>query len=209
MYYPINVDIRGKDCLVVGGGPIAERKAESLLLAGGKVRLVSPEVTETIEQWANEGKIALSKRPFAPEDLSGSFLVIGATNDKSVQDQVYQLCQKQNILVNIVDVPSRCNFIFPAVIRRGDFTLAISTNGASPGFSKKMRRQLESQFGEEYGVFLDWMGKARSQVLGKLPIEEERKKAFQSLIDSPVLELLQQGKEKEARETFDQILTKV
>jgi len=206
MYYPINVDIREKDCLVVGGGQIASRKAESLLNAGGKVRLVSPKVTDEIEQWASVGKIQLALRPFEPADLEGCFLVIGATNVPAVHDAIYQLCHEKNILVNIVDVPNRCNFIFPAVIRRGNFMLAISTNGASPGFSKKIRRELEVEFGEEYGTFLNWMSDARNSVIEKISVEADRKKVFESLIYSQVFDLLKEGKKDEAREEFDRIL---
>lgn len=206
MYYPVCIDLRGKNCLVVGGGEVAERKAGALLAAGGKVRVVSPEVTPALAQWAAAEKIELRRRPFRPEDIEGIFLAIAATDHSPLHEKIYRLCAKKNILLNVVDEPARCNFIVPSVVRRGKLLLAISTNGASPGLSKKIRRKLETIFGDEYAVFLEWMEAARPKLVKKLSTQKERKAAFEELIESPVMDLLAKGQKEEAGKRFQGIV---
>lgn len=208
MYYPICVNLKGKNCLVVGGGEVAERKVESLLQAGGSVRLVSPEVTPAISQWARQGKIKWVRRAFQPTDFKGVFLAVAATDNPPLHNRIFQICQKKNILLNVVDVPARCNFIVPAVVRRGSLMLAVSTNGASPGLSKKIRQKLEKVFGEEYSIFLRWMEEARPKLVKRIPTQQGRKKLFERLIDSPVLKLLAQGQRKQAKKVFKTICSK-
>lgn len=208
MYYPICVDLKGKLCLVVGGGEVAERKVASLLQAGGGVRVVSPAATAAIAKWGRAGKLRLEKRKFRPADLDGSFLVVGATDDPRLHRKIFELCRRKNILVNIVDKPALCSFTVPAVVRRGRLLVAISTDGASPGLAKKIRSKLEKVFGAEYAVFLDWMERARAGVVKRLPSQRERKAIFKKLVGSRVLSLLSTGKKQQARSLFRQIVGK-
>ncbi len=201
MYLPINVDIREKKCLVVGGGNVAERKIHSLLQAGACLRVVSPEVTKTIQAWANQKKLDLKKALFKEADVaSDTFLVIGATDDPKLQKKIAWLCLEQNRLVNIVDQPKLCNFTLPAVVKRGKLNIAISTDGASPALSRRLRQQLEKQFGEEYAVLLDWLGNARKK--------KPQKSVFEKILDSDVLNLLKQGKKSSAEKLFKDLVLK-
>ena len=205
MHYPICVNLRGKLCLVVGAGEIAERKVESLLAADGRVKVVSPEATPAVEAWGREGKIAIEKRLFQPSDLTGVFMVFAATDDRKLHEKIFRLCEEKNILLNVVDVPDLCNFIMPSVLRRGELMVAVSTNGASPALSKKVRRELEKLFGDEYELFLEWMKEARTAILKEVPEQKKRQAIFQGLVDSPVLELLKSGKNSEAEKIFKEI----
>lgn len=206
MYYPINVDLREKECLVAGGGNVAERKVKSLREAGGNVSVISPEATPQIKEWALNGDIRWEQRAFETGDLDGVFLVIGATDSGPVHETIYRECQKKSILVNIVDEPAKCNFTVPSLFRRGNLSIAVSTNGASPAVSKRIRTQLEKIYGEETALFLEWMGEARKKVLNECDGPAERKKIFDSLADSQVLELLQRGETNKAKEVFSAML---
>src|SRR6185436_6151151 len=130
-YYPAFLDLRGRKCLVVGGGAIAERKAESLLECGARVRVVTREATSGLTELARSGSIELDLRGFASEDLSGVFLVIAATDDPAVQARIGGEAKERDLLVNVVDDPANCTFIVPAVARRGELSIAISTGGRS------------------------------------------------------------------------------
>lgn len=207
MYFPINVDLREKDCLVVGGGSVARRKVLSLLQAGANVSVVSPQVSSQIQALADQGNLKLKKALFEEQDVSPStFLVIGATDQPEVQREIAKLCRAQDKLVNIVDQPEEGNFTVPSKIQRGRLTLTISTEGASPGLSRRIRQKLESQFGHEYAILLDWLAGARKELINTLESEEERKQVFDALLDSSILDLLKQNKEAEAKKMFNDIL---
>ena len=138
------VDVEGRRCLVVGGGPVATEKVEKLLEHGAVVRLVSPETTDSLAAMVASGAVAEHRaRAYAPEDLDGCFLVIAATNLDAVNRMVWQDAEARNLLCNVVDVPPLCNFIVPSIVRRGELALAISTGGASPVVAKHIRRELE------------------------------------------------------------------
>ncbi len=207
MYFPINVDIREKKCLIVGGGKVAQRKVFSLLEAGASVQVVSPQVTEAIADLAQKGDLKLKLASFEASDMeSDTFLVIGATNQPEVQNKVVALAEAQNKLVNIVDQPEHCNFTVPSKLQRGKLTLTISTDGASPGLSRRIREQLEGLFGNEYATLLDWMAETRRDMIEQLETDLDRKEVFDRVLDSDVLDLLKQGKEEEARKLFNSSL---
>lgn len=137
MFYPAFLDLRGRPCLVVGGGPIARRKALSLVRAGAKVFVVAPEIS------AGFGRCTLIRRRFRPSDVKGMALAIGATDDPGAQRKLWEVCRRRNVPVNVVDVPELCTFIVPSVFRRGPLAIAISTGGGSPALSKAIRLELE------------------------------------------------------------------
>ena len=142
-YYPVYLSLEGKKCVVVGGGEVAWRKVETLLAAGTKVCLVSPEITPGIDELVKAGKLVHIRREYRTGDLEGAFLVIGATDNEDINRQVACDAEKTGILVNIVDVPKLCNFIVPSKVERGDLIISISTGGTSPALAKKIRKQLE------------------------------------------------------------------
>ncbi len=189
-YYPINLNVNGRQCLVVGGGSVASRKVESLLDCGATVTVVSPLFTEALDNMADHPNVSLFKRPYQSTDLKGKFLVIGATDDMALNRRISEDAESRQMLCNIADVPEACNFILPSVIRQGDFVLTISTSGKSPAFAKYLRRQLENAYGVEYARFLQLMGAIRKRLLATDHAPEAHKHLFQRLIEKNLLELI-------------------
>lgn len=189
-YYPINLDIRGRRCLVVGGGRVGTRKVATLRRCGARVTVVSPEATPELLALAETADITLKQRGYRASDTDGVFLVIGATDDETLNRQIHADAERRNLLCNIADRPAICNFTLPAIVRRGDFTVAISTAGKSPAFAKHMRKQLESQFGPEYGVLLDLMGAIRARLLAEAHAPEAHKPLFEQLIAGDLISLI-------------------
>lgn len=204
-YYPICLDIRGRHCLVVGGGQVGTRKVTTLLACGAIVTVVSPQVTQDIAALADEGRITWQARTYQSEDMTSVFLVIGATDDEALNRRIHADAESDNRLCNIADQPGLCNFILPATVRQGDFMLAISTAGKSPAFAKHMRRQLQEQFGPEYGTMLDLMGAVRNRLLAQAHAPEAHKPLFNQLIDGGLLTLIGRND----RQQIDHLLSKV
>lgn len=189
-YYPINLDINGRPCLVVGGGRVGARKVKTLLECGAKVTVVSPAAEASLAQLAETQDIRLEQRSYRPEDVQGQFLVIGATDDEDLNQRIHADAERHHILCNIADRPAICNFILPAIVRRGDFVMAISTAGKSPAFAKHIRRRLQREYGPEYGQLLDLMGAIRTRLLAEAHAPEAHKPLFEALIDGGLLDLI-------------------
>ncbi|MGB5984048.1 MAG: bifunctional precorrin-2 dehydrogenase/sirohydrochlorin ferrochelatase [Desulfobacterales bacterium] len=192
-YYPVNLDISGRACLVVGGGAVATRKVLRLLQCGARVSVVSPEFTPTLEERAKGGELVLLRRGYRSEDLAEMFLVIGATNDEALNRRIHRDAEARGQLCNIADRPKVCNFILPAIVSRGDLVLAISTAGKSPALAKKLRRELADQIGPEYGPLLDLMGAVRRKLLAREHAPEEHKPLFEALLKRGLAALVAQG----------------
>ena len=203
-YYPINLDIRDRRCLVVGGGAVGTRKVHTLLQCGADVTVISPQATAELSALAEAGDIALQKREYSSADLEGIFLVIGATDDETLNRQVSADAQSRNLLCNIADRPAVCNFILPSIVHRGDLVITISTSGKSPALAKKLRKTLERQFGSEYADLLNLMGAIRKKLLRQAHEPEAHKHLFNQLIDRGLLEMIRQGK----KEDIDRLLVK-
>jgi precorrin-2 dehydrogenase/sirohydrochlorin ferrochelatase len=191
-YYPVNLDIRNRNCLVVGGGDVGTRKVMTLLDCGAMVVVVSPAVTEKIEELSNNGLIKLERRGFKPTDLDQMFLVIGATDNPELNRQIHTGAERLGMLCNIADRPEVCNFILPAIVNRGDLIIAISTSGKSPAFAKQMRKDLEKKFGIEYAEFLTLMGGIRTKLLSEDHEPEAHKPLFENLIKRNLVNLIKQ-----------------
>ncbi len=189
-YYPANLDINNRKCLVAGGGSVAERKVNTLTECGADVTVVSPEVSDRLTRLADSGAITIHKRPFSSSDLDGMFLVIGATDDETLNRRISSDAAERNMLCNIADVPGECSFILPAVVKRGDLVLSISTSGTSPAFAKKLRKDLEKEFGEEYARFLSLMGAIREKRLQEAQESETNRSCFEQLISGGLLEMV-------------------
>jgi precorrin-2 dehydrogenase/sirohydrochlorin ferrochelatase len=159
------VKLEGKRCLVVGAGKVGEPKIGSLIETGARVHVVALEASEAVHQWAGDGKIALEIRAFASGDLDQAFLAVVATASRELNSSIYHEAQQRGILCNVVDVPEYCDFYYPAVVRRGDLQIAISTNGQSPSLAQKLRQQLERQFGPGYARWVAELGETRKLVL--------------------------------------------
>lgn len=198
--FPIFIKLEGRSCLVVGAGEIAKAKIDSLLEAGARITVVAPDGEPEIQGLAVAGRIAWQKRSYQASDLQGAFLVIAATSDTVVNDSVFIAARRLGILCNAVDDPPNCDFYFPAVVRRGDLQLAISTAGESPAFAQKLRRAFENAFDQHLGDWLGAIGQVRREILGAYPASEARKRALHLLANSDPGEL-QQSAHDTARTT--------
>ena len=196
-YYPVFLDIKGRDCLVVGGGEVGTRKVEMLLECGASVTVVSMDTTETLKRLFEERRITLVTRAYRSSDLDNRFLIIGATNDEKLNQQLSMDAEKNNLLCNIADRPAACNFILPAIVQQGDLVLAISTSGKSPAFAKKLRKDLHKQFGRAYAIFLNLMGAIRCRLLLQKHAPEQHKPLFQEIIQSDIISWIEHRQFKE------------
>jgi len=192
-YYPVNLDIRHQSCLVVGGGAVGTRKVKTLLDCGAAVTVVSPDVSNLLSGLAEQNLISLKQRPYRASDLKGVFLVIGATDNKVLNREIHNDARRQGKLCNIADRPELCNFILPSIVERGDLIIAISTSGKSPAVARRLRKQIEAQFGPEYAEFLKLMGSVRKILLEQTRDPEAHRRIFESLIDQGLLECIRDG----------------
>jgi precorrin-2 dehydrogenase/sirohydrochlorin ferrochelatase len=166
--------LEGRRCLVVGAGKIGEPKIGGLLETGARIRVVSLDASPAVREWAHAGKLELELRAFTDDDLAGAFLAIVATNSRTLNERVYHAAQRRGVLCNVVDVPDLCDFFYPAVVRRGDLQIAVSTNGQSPSLAQKIRQQLEKQFGPGYAAWVAELGETRKLILAS-DLDRERK----------------------------------
>jgi precorrin-2 dehydrogenase len=159
--FPLFLKLEGRHCLVVGGGSIAVQKLDSLLSAGANIHVVATAADDHIRELVSDGQLGWSRREFRPSDLLGTVLVVAATGDPILNEAVFREARSRGVLCNAVDEPDRCDFYYPAVVRRGDLQIAISTAGHSPALAQRIRKDLERQFDESLGEWLVWLGKVR------------------------------------------------
>ncbi len=183
------VDLAGRLCLVVGGGAVAERKVTGLLESGATVKVVSPAVTARLSALASAGRIRLSCRPVQARDVSGLFLILVATNDPQVNRRVAALARQAGLLVNVADDPAGCSFLVPAVVRRGELTIAVSTGGGSPALARKLRQRLEETVGPEYEAVLKALRGLRRRARVEIPDPAARQALYRRAVDSDLFEL--------------------
>jgi len=174
--FPITLRLEGRTCVVVGAGRIAAAKAAGLLHHGGLVVVVAPKAVKWIRENARSGKLIWRRRAFSAQDVRGAFLVIAATNSTASNRAVFRACRVHGALCNVVDDPECCDFLYPAVVRRGSLQIAISTDGNSPALAARLRQELGRQFGPEWASFVENIGELRQQILiAGLPLKEQRK----------------------------------
>jgi precorrin-2 dehydrogenase/sirohydrochlorin ferrochelatase len=169
--------LEGKQCLVVGAGKVGEPKIGGLLETRARIRVVALDASPAVREWARAGRIDLELRGFAAGDLDGVFLAVVATSSRTLNERVYHEAQKRGVLCNVVDVPDLCDFFYPAVVRRGDLQIAVSTAGQSPSLAQKIRQQLEKQFGPGYAAWVAELGETRRVILAS-DLDKERKLAL-------------------------------
>jgi precorrin-2 dehydrogenase/sirohydrochlorin ferrochelatase len=191
--YPIFAIIEDKPCLVVGGGAVGERKVQDLLEAGARVTVLSPKLTPALAELAAADRISWRREEFTPEHLTGMALVMAATDDRRLNARVSAAAQERGLWVNVADDPELCTFIVPAQVRRGDLSLAISTGGASPALARKLRQELQQQFGPEYRPYLALLKGLRARLLSERRNHPENAALFHRLVASPLREAVAQG----------------
>lgn len=205
--YPVFIDLVDKPVVVIGAGAVAARKVTTLLEYGARIRVVAPEAQGELVTFAKEGLIAWEQRTFIPGDLAGAFLVICAVGDADVNNLVYAEASGNNQLINVVDVPSLCNFIVPSIVKRGPLQIAISTSGAAPTVAKQLRRELEETYPEDWAGYVSLLGEVRSLVIENVPGEEAcRKPLFEALAKAGLLERLRAGEKLHAPDVYREIV---
>ncbi len=183
-FYIACLKLRGRRCLVVGGGAIGLEKVEGLLACDGDVTLIAPEAGPELEDLAREGSITWERRDYGgAEDLEGVFMVIAGTDDTDVNIRIYEDAERRAMLVNVVDVPPLCNFILPAIVRTGPLAIAISTAGASPALAKRMKHEVTELFGEAYATLAVMLNDVRGWAKGTLPTYQDRKAFFEEIVN--------------------------
>ena len=173
--FPAFLKLDQRSVLVVGAGKVGEQKIEGLLSTAARVTVVALEVSPSVQDWARAGRLTLHQRAFQPADLDGVFLAIVATQSRDLNEFIYREAQRHRVLCNVVDVPDLCDFFYPAVVRRGDLQIAISTSGQSPSLAQRIRKQLEQQFGSNYAQWVEDLGRTRKLILASdLPHETKQ-----------------------------------
>lgn len=196
--YPLCLDIADRLCLVVGGGPVAARKVRGLLDCGARVRLISPELCQDLEALARQGAIELRQRPYTPGDLLGAWLVFAATGVPAVQQAVAAEAAAAAIPCNLADAPAQCTFHVPAVLRRGDLTMAVATAGRSPALAALLRQELAERYGVEYAALVSLLGDLREQLLARRELsgEEQVEALLRRLLHPDLISWIRQGEQE-------------
>lgn len=206
-YLPICLNLEGQAVLLVGGGQVGTQKARDVLGCGARLTVVSPVVTAELEAAAAAGRLALLRRPFAPGDTEGAFLVVAATDDPAANAAVYAEASGAGRLVNVCDDPPQCNYIFPARIERGPLTVAIFTHGTSPAFARRVRREIQAWLGPEYGALAELLAELRPRVRAVARLTQpERQRVYERIVYSEALLLFREGRVEEARLLAESVL---
>jgi precorrin-2 dehydrogenase/sirohydrochlorin ferrochelatase len=204
-FYIACLRLKGRRCLVVGGGDVGLEKVEGLLVCDADVTLVAPEAHPALIELALEGSITWVRREYESPDLEGCLIAIAASDDTDVNIRVFDDAEHRAMLVNVVDVPPLCNFILPAIVRTGPLAVAISTAGASPALAKRMKREIGEQFGEPYAILAVMLNDVRGWAKGTLPTYQDRKEFFESIVngDPDPVQLLRDGDSGAVRELIE------
>ena len=205
--YPINVDLRNRPCLVIGGGTVAERKVTRLLDEGAVVTIIAPTATDTLKDRAASGLLTWKAKKYERGDEKPFFLIICATDDESVSRMASQAAEDAGKPINVCDVPELCSFTLPAIVRQGDLQLAISTNGKGPAFSRWLRQKLEQQFDDRYSRWLDEVARVRSAAREALPCSKDRHAFWRTALSDDVMALVENNDIDEAgRRLFQKLI---
>ena len=197
-YYPVFLNLTGRRCLVFGGGKIAEGKVLKLIDSGANIIVISPDATQAIRDAANRGDIEINPREYHTGDLQGAFLVIAATNDRAVNQEIFQEAENLGILLTAVDDPARCSFIAPSIVERGPVTLAISTGGASPALARKLRETLAESPALDWADATSVLSKARKLIKEQQTAVDPQR--WQCSMTPGLLALARSGREDKALE---------
>jgi precorrin-2 dehydrogenase/sirohydrochlorin ferrochelatase len=196
-YYPVFLSVTARRCVVVGGGEVAARKAESLLDAGAEVTVVSPEATAAIASLAAAGRLDWVRRPYRSGDLQGAILAYAATDDDHLHAAIAADARAERVFLNVADRPQWCDFIVPSIARRGDLVVAVSTSGRSPAMARRVRQDIESMLTDEYEAAIALFDRLRRHLVRRGWSFERRREIFDRLLQSDVLTSLRRADRQE------------
>jgi siroheme synthase-like protein len=198
--YPISLEVGGRRAVVIGRMAVSQGKPEALLLAGAYVTVIAEGPRPALARLEREPRAKVLRRRYEPGDLEGAFLCVASSEDPKVRGAIHAEARRRKVLVNVMDDPPHCDFAAPAVVRRGDLAIAISTGGRSPALARRLREDLSRQFDPRWEELLDLLGEVRLETLPDLPNYGERARRWQEALDVDVLlELLGTGRRGEAR----------
>jgi uroporphyrin-III C-methyltransferase/precorrin-2 dehydrogenase/sirohydrochlorin ferrochelatase len=206
-YLPVFAELKGRDCLVVGGGIVAERRARQLLSVEARVRVLAPELTETLADWSAAGRIEHEAARYADQPLSDYWLVVAATDDPAVNRRVATAAEAARRLCNVVDEPSLCSFIMPVIVDRDPVTIAISSSGTSPVVARWIKGLIEQLVPARIGDLAALAGRWRARVKAALPDLDERRHFWQAQLTGRTAEHVLAGREDAGEAALDAALT--
>ncbi len=199
--YPVSLELGGRRALVVGDLAVAHGKAEALAGAGAEVTVVAEGPAAALDRLERDGRMTVRRRRFAPGDLDGMFLCVAASPDPELRAAIHREARARQVLVNVMDDPEHCDFAAPAVVRRGDLVIAVSTGGRSPALASRLREQLEQRYGPEWEALLDLLAEVRAQTIASLPDVDERIRRWRAALRLDEVEaLLRDDRRDEARQ---------
>ncbi|WP_334076031.1 MULTISPECIES: precorrin-2 dehydrogenase/sirohydrochlorin ferrochelatase family protein [Paenibacillus] len=193
-YVPLMMNLENRRCVIVGGGSVAERKMVSLIDAGARLVLISPTATSLLERWDAEDRLTWERRRYREGDLQGAFLVYAATDQAEVNDAVTAEANALGIPVNHAGEGGKGSFISPSVVRRGGLVLGVSTSGAGPLAAKKLSRDLETHFGEDYETYVVFLSLARKMIKERVADTQRRAVLFKALVEMDILASIREGR---------------
>ena len=215
-YFPIYIELKDKKCVVVGGGKVALRKIEILHQFGAKITIVAPFICDDIYKIEDnthledngplEDKdihITLVKRKFVDLDISEAELVVAATDDEKLNSYISAICKDKNLLVNVVDVKDECSFIFPAIFKKGELVISVSTGGSSPAMAHKIRKSIESVIPDYYSSLIEFLREHRDHIKSEIHSQKQRKKLYNELI-----EMIEKSQETMSLDTINKVIVK-
>ena len=201
-YYPVYLNLRGRRCVIIGGGTVAEGKIARLLDSGAEIRVVSPDATRGIRQFVADGSVQWEQRKYRDGDLEGAFIAIAATNVREVNRRIFEEANERGVMLNAVDDPPNCSFIAPSIVQRGPVTLAISTGGVSPALARKLRESLQSSDDLAWADLSGVMAVARSHLREAGLLSTIDPQRWQCCITPELLTMAQEGQQAEAVESL-------
>lgn len=204
--YLVSINLDAKKVYIVGGGNVAKRKVKDLAKTRAKIVLVSPEIEDGLKRYLNERKIKYHEEEYNEERIKDAFLVVAATNSREINSSISWFCNDNNILVNVVDSREESSFIVNSVIRKGDLTISVSTNGKAPALAAKIRRELEEKYTLEYAIFIELLAEMRERAKAEIESQEKRSEFLREIAGLDVISTLNEGNIEKAKEMMEKCI---
>jgi siroheme synthase-like protein len=202
--YPVSLEVAGRAAVVIGEEAVRHGKADALLRAGARVTVIADGPVDGLARLVGEGATVL-RREYRPGDLAGAFLCVASSGDAGTRAAIFREAEERRVLVNVMDDNAHCHFAAPAVVRRGDLVIAISTGGRSPALARRLREDLERRYGPRWKELMDVIGEVRERTLAHLPDLAERSRRWNQALDLEELEeLVSAGRAEEARKVLEE-----